>query len=309
MQPMLATPATRIPAGPAWVHEVKWDGMRVLVDVHDGQMSITSRNGNDVTVSYPELAGLAGELDDMLLDGEIVALERGRPSFRALGERMHVKDRAKAERLATVRPVTLMVFDLLRVMGQDITAQPWTVRRHLLEQAELAGPHWQVPPTYDDGEQLHRATKEQGLEGVVSKRRTSTYLSGRRSDDWRKLPHRDTISAVVGGWRYETDSTTKLGAVLIGIPGPDGWEYAGKMGSGLAGKAGAVLQQRLSGLEIEASPFASPVPREDAVGVVWVRPEVVVEARSLGPGKTGKLRQPAYLGTRTDLTAEDLRNG
>ena len=307
MRPMLATPTTSVPAGEGWLHEVKWDGMRILADVHEGRLVLTSRNGNDVTASFPELAGLEGAYDDMLLDGEVVALDAGRPSFAALAERMHVQDRRKAERLAATRPVTLMVFDLLRLFGQDLTSQPLSARRELLERLDLDGRHWQVPPVYTDGVELYRATLEQGLEGVVSKRASSPYLPGRRSAEWLKLPHRTTVSAVVGGWRPEkTNDAGRLGAVLLGLPTAEGWRYAGRMGSGIAGAAQRQLMELLEPLRVPESPFCDPVPAIDARGAVWVRPEVVVEARVLEMTRDGRLRQPAYLGVRTDLSPEDL---
>jgi bifunctional non-homologous end joining protein LigD len=307
MRTMLATVADEVPRGPEWVHEVKWDGMRVLADVRHGQLTLFSRNGRDVTASYPELAGLAKDYDDMLLDGEVVALDGGRPSFSALAERMHVADSRKAARLASVRPVTFMVFDLLRLFGSDLTGQPWTARRELLDKLDLDSRNWQVPPTYDDGTELWAATLEQGLEGIVSKRRTSAYAAGRRSTDWRKSSHRATLSVVVGGWRLETGSQSALGAVLVGVPdGAGGWAYAGRVGSGLAGAAGAALARRLEGLGRPESPFSDEVPRPDAEGTRWVDPAVVVEVRALGRGSTGKLRQPAYLGVRPDLQPDDL---
>lgn len=309
MRPMLATISATVPTGPQWAHEVKWDGMRLLADVREGRLTLLARSGNDATASFPELAGLAASYDDLLLDGEVVALEDGLPSFAALAERMHVQDRRRAERLAASRPVTFMVFDLLRLFGNDLTAQPWKERRRLLEQLGLQGPHWQVPPVYDDGHQLFEATREQGLEGIVSKRRTAPYAVGRRSSDWLKSPHRTFVSAVVGAWRPEkTGTSTRLGAVLLGLPDGAGWAYAGKMGSGLAGKAGGELAELLAPLAIEHSPFAGAVPRLDATGARWVEPKVVVEARTLGVTGAGRLRQPAYLGVRHDLAPEDLHH-
>ena len=309
MRPMLASPAPSLPEGPEWLHEVKWDGMRVLADVHDGRLSLTSRAGNDVTVSFPELAPLGQTFDDMLLDGEVVALEAGRPSFGALADRMHVKDRTKAERLSAVRPVTLMVFDLLRLYGKDLTSQPLSARRELLEQLDLDASHWQVPPAYDDGRELFQATLEQGLEGVVSKRRSSPYLAGRRSTDWLKSPHRTSFSAVVGGWRPEkTNDSGRLGAVLLGVPdGRGGWRFAGRMGSGIAGRSAVQLADALAPHTRPDSPFSDPVPRVDSAGATWVEPVVVVEARALEVTRDGRLRQPAYLGLRTDLTPDDLQ--
>lgn len=304
---MLAVAAHAIPTGPAWAHEVKWDGMRLLADVHAGQLRLTSRAGNDATVSFPELAGLAGTYEDLLLDGEVVALDQGRPSFTALAERMHVSDPRRAERLASSRPVTFMVFDLLRLFGTDLTAQPWSERRKLLESLALSGPAWQVPPVYDDGQQLFRATRDQGLEGIVSKRRSSPYAVGRRSADWLKSAHRTTYTTVVGGWRPETGTTNRLGAVLLGLPAPGGgWSFAGRMGSGIAGKTATTLLEALAPLTVDSSPFVDTVPALDARGATWVAPRVVVEARALELTDAGRLRQPAYLGMRTDLTAADL---
>ena len=223
IRPMLATVAERVPAGAAWVHEVKWDGMRVLVDVREARVTVWSRSERDVTAAFPELDALGRDYDDMLLDGEVVALEGGRPSFHALTERMHVSERRRADRLAATRPVTLMVFDLLRLFGSDLTGQPWSARRELLERLDLTGPHCQVPPVYDDGEQLLAATADQGLEGIVSKRRSAPYAVGRRSPDWRKTAHRTSLSVVVGGWRPEVGSPGRLGAVLVGLPDAVGW--------------------------------------------------------------------------------------
>ena len=312
MRPMLATAADAPPSGDAWVHEVKWDGMRVLVDVRGGRVVVTSRTERDVTVAFPELAGLADTYEDLLLDGELVALDDGIPSFHALTERIHVTRPAQADKLARSRPVTLMVFDLLRLFGQDLTRQPWSARRRLLEELDLDGRSWQVPAVHDDGEVLLAVTAEQGLEGVVSKRRSSPYLPGRRSPDWRKIPHRRTYSCVIGGWRPEVGSegsvTGRLGAVLVGLPdGDGGWRYAGRVGAGLAGSAGEALLRRLRPIETDASPFADAVPRLDADGTTWVRPRLVVEVGTLMLTKDHRLRQPAYVGLRADLTPDDLQ--
>jgi bifunctional non-homologous end joining protein LigD len=312
MRPMLATAAEAAPSGPQWVHEVKWDGMRVLVDVRDGRVTVTSRTERDVTAAFPELDGLGDTFDDLLLDGEVVALDEGLPSFHALTERIHVGDRRRAERLARSRPVTLMVFDLLRLFGQDLTAQPWSARRALLEKLGLDGRSWQVPEVHDDGDLLLRVTREQGLEGVVSKRRTAPYLPGRRSADWRKVAHRRTYSVVVGGWRAEAgsgaSSADRLGAVLVGLPdGDGGWRYAGRVGSGLAGSAGVALLRRVRDAARADSPFSDEVPRLDATGTTWVEPRVVVEVRTLQLTSGHRLRQPTFLGVRHDLMPEDLQ--
>ena len=304
MRPMLATRGTHVPTGEEWVHEVKWDGMRVLADVRDGRLRLTSRNENDVTVSFPELHGLPG--DDLLLDAEVVAFLDGLPTFGALQERIHVGNAKRAAALAERNPVTLLAFDLLRLDGRDLTRDPLDARRELLTGLGLDDVAWQVPPVYDDGAMLFQATLDQGLEGMVSKRRSSRYQFGARSPHWLKFPHRRRTSWVVGGWRPETGSASRLGAVLVGEPTPDGLLYRGRVGSGIAGKVGPMLMEALAPYGREASPFADEVPRLDALGTHWVEPVLVVDVESLGLSPQQRLRQPSYRGVRPDLNPEDL---
>ena len=310
MRPMLASQGSAIPRGRDWTHEVKWDGMRVVADVTAGRLRLLSRNENDVNAAFPELSILAspGMPDDMLLDGEVVSLDGGLPSFSYLAERMHVSDARKARKLSATRPVTFMVFDLLRLYGVDLTSRPLAERREALERIGLGGPNTQVPPTYDDGEALYAATLAQGLEGVVSKRLSSTYSPGRRSRDWLKFAHRASMSVVIGGWRLEADSAHRLGAVLVGTPTPQGLLYRGRVGSGLAGTEQERVLTALQDLSVDVPPFADKVPKMDAQGTTWVRPEVVVDVKTLGVSTHGRLRQPAYRGLRPDLSWADLQD-
>lgn len=309
MRPMLATPGDTVPVGEDWQHEVKWDGMRVLVQVDGDRVRVTSRTERDVTVAFPELArhssGLPGH-DDLLLDGEVVVLTNGAPSFAGIAERFNVTKPADAERLAATAPVTLMAFDLLRVSGHETLTQPLRVRRQLLEATDLASPSVHVPAVFDDGQLLLSATAEQQLEGIVSKRLSSPYRPGTRSPDWRKIVHRRTSSYVVGGWRPETDRAGVLGSLLIGTPSEGGLRYVGRIGSGLAGASGATLLPRLQALEAPTSPFDTRLPAADARGAHWLRPELVVDIEYHTVTSDGRLRQPSWRGVRSDLTPEDL---
>ncbi|MFL6156591.1 MAG: non-homologous end-joining DNA ligase [Marmoricola sp.] len=306
MKPMLATRGDHVPSGDGWVHEVKWDGIRALVDVSGDRVRITSRNENDVTAAYPELQPLGALGHDVLLDGEIVALGSGAPSFRDLADRMHVRDAARAARLAQRNPAPLNDFDLLRHDGRDRTAQPWSERREALLGLALDDPAWQVPPTYDDGQLLLDAAEAQGLEGIVSKKVSARYHPDRRSKDWLKFPIRPTGSFVVGGFRFETGSDARLGSVLVGQPTADGLEFRGRVGSGIAGKAGQRLGELLRPLVRAGSPFDEELPRLDREGTTWVDPVVVVDVQYLTLTADKRLRQPAYRGIRTDLDAAGL---
>jgi bifunctional non-homologous end joining protein LigD len=199
-----------------------------------------------------------------------------------------------------------VVFDVLRLGDRDLLDEPLSRRRELLQALDLHDDRWQTPPAYEDGQMLFDATYDQALEGIVSKRLTSRYRPGQRSKDWLKFAHRRRESYVVGGWRPETDSQDRLGAVLVGQPGPDGLLYRGKVGSGIAGRKAVVLRETLAGLTRSSTPFADEVPRLDARGTTWVQPVLVVDIESLGASAQGRIRQPSYVGTRSDLTPEDL---
>jgi bifunctional non-homologous end joining protein LigD len=307
---MLATKGDHVPSGAGWTHEVKWDGVRILADVDpaaDGSGArLTSRNDNAVTLAWPEVAGPPAEVGDLLVDGEIIALnERGLPDFRTLQDRMHVRNARSAARLAEAVPAVYMVFDLLRLEGRDLTGEPLARRRELLAGLDLTGSAWQVPGSYDDGAMLLDATAQQGLEGVVSKRVDSTYRPGERSRAWLKFAHRHRASYVVGGWRPQEGTTDRLAALLVGEVTSEGLRYRGRVGSGIAGRTGAVLSELLAPHASSASPFDDEVPRLDARGTHWVRPVVVVDVDTHGRGYE-RLRQPSFQGVRTDVSPESL---
>jgi bifunctional non-homologous end joining protein LigD len=306
VEPMLATPATgpaELPRGSGWSFEVKWDGVRALADTSSGVLRLWSRKEREITLAYPELVGLAG-VEDAVLDGEIVLMADGIPSFTALAERMHVRDVRRAAALAARQPVTFMAFDVLRLAGEDTTRATYDGRRAILEGLILPE-NVQLSPVYPDGEELWGVTKQLGLEGVVAKRRSSTYQPGRRSDDWVKAPHRRTRTALVCGWRVETTGSGRLGAVLFGARDADGGlRFLGRAGSGLSGAKATRMRQLLEEHARADSPFDEEIPALDARGTRWVEPVVVVETLYLARNPTGRLRQPVVRGIRTDADAD-----
>ncbi len=306
MRPMLATHGTHVPTGEEWAHEVKWDGIRVLADTSGTGTRFFSRNGNNVSAAWPDLTSSPLGERDHLVDGEVIALnEAGVPDFRVLQERMHVRNPRSVARLVERVPVTFMVFDLLRLDGVDLTAEPLAVRRERLT-AVLDGGSWQVPEAYDDGPMLHAATLEQGLEGIVSKRLSSRYAFGQRTSHWLKFAHRHRHSYVVGGWRPQEGTSDRLAALLVGEPTPDGLLYRGRVGSGIGAKASAALTAAVTGHERAGSPFADEVPRVDALGTRWLEPRLVVDVDAHQTARSQRLRQPSYVGLRPDLAPEDL---
>lgn len=315
MEPMLATRAAKkadLPRGTDWCYEVKWDGVRALPDTTSGRLRIHARSGREITAAYPELASLAA-LPRAVLDGEIVVLAGGVPSFEALAERMHVRDAVRAQRLAARSPVTFVAFDLLVLDGADLTRRPLDERRAALAALEVPD-RVQLSPTYPDLDPLWDVTLEHGLEGVLAKRRSSTYQPGRRSPDWVKAAHRGSRVAAVVGWRPEgapeagravVAGAGPLGAVLLAAPDAEGrWRYLGKAGSGLAGRRGTDLLAALLPLTRPGSPLEEPVPAADARGVTWVEPRVGVDVTYLQRTAAGRLRQPTVRALRTEVPVD-----
>ena len=293
LSPMLAT-AGPLPDGPDWAYEVKWDGVRVLVSCGDGAVRATSRNGNDVTGAYPELQQI--DCGTAVLDAEVVVLVDGAPDFGALQSRMHIRSPSAA--LQACAPVVLVPFDLLSRDGELLLDLPYDERRGRLEALPL-----EVPVAFHgDGDALLALTREQGLEGLVAKRRTSRYHPGRRSEDWVKVKHLRRQSAVVCGWKPGTGSRSgRIGSLLLGVHGPGGLAYVGHVGTGFDDAALRLLQDLLTPLARPTPPYDGPVPAERARLAQWVDPVLVVEVDLTAWTREGRLRHPSYKGIRPDL--------
>ncbi len=295
-----------------WGYEMKWDGMRAIVRVDRGQLSLFSRNDRDVTVSYPELQPLAEAFgtEQVMLDGEIVAFDpTGRPSFRLLQDRMHVTSASQARTLSQTRPVVLLAFDLLHVGGESLLSLPYTERRDRLERLELSGPAWRTPAAFaGTGAEAVRTSKELSLEGVMAKRLDSPYRSGKRSREWVKVKNTFTQEVVIGGWQPgQGNRSDTIGALLLGLPGPDGLTYVGKVGTGFTRRMLDELHPRLLRLERRSSPFDPPVPRAEARNPRWVTPRLVGEVAYGEWTGDNRLRHPSWRGLRPDKDVAEVR--
>lgn len=307
LAPMLACTGPLPPDSPQWSYEVKWDGVRVLAAVQGGLVRLRSRNGNDVTGAYPELRELGNQLGSrqVLLDGEVVALHDGRPDFGRLQSRMHVGRPPPA--LVRDTPVTLLLFDLLHVEGRSLLDAAYDERRAALEDLRLSGEHWSVPPAFPGtGLAVFDATKAQGMEGVVAKRRDSRYEPGRRSDCWVKVKHVRRQSCVVAGWKPGGGSRAgAIGSLLLGVHVDGRLQFAGHVGTGFTQQMLRRIGALLEPLRRDTSPFEGPVPRGQARSAVWVEPRLVCDVDFTAWTKDGRLRHPSFKGLRDDLRPED----
>ncbi|RKR74561.1 ATP-dependent DNA ligase [Frondihabitans australicus] len=320
VHPMLATAGTEADLAALdaddWAFELKWDGVRAVVTVDHGEVRLTSRNDHDMTASYPELGVLADRLADAgvgsaVLDGEIVAVDaKGRPDFQILQSRMKLTKARDVARAQDRAPVRLLLFDLLELDGRSLRAEPYDDRRAALEKAVSldAKDHTiDVPPAFEGSfDEAMTFSRKLGLEGVVAKRRDSTYSAGRRSRAWVKAKHHATQEVVIGGWRPGAGRRAGgVGSLLMGIPEGDGLRYVGRVGTGFSDRD---LDDLLAAFERESrktSPFVD-VPAADSRDAHWITPRRVGEVSFAEWTTTGRLRQPSWRGWRPDKDAASV---
>ena len=299
--PMLSTSTDALPQGADWVYEPKWDGFRAIVTVAGGEVTLASRNGNDLTRRFPEAAraverGLRSP--DAVLDGEICALdEQGRSRFSLLQDGSGT--------------LVLVLFDVLEVDSEPLVDLPLEERRSRLEQLVVPGAGAVVvSPRFEDGEALLEAAREQGLEGVVAKHRGSPYQPGRRSADWRKVKVRQGQEVVIAGYtKGQGRRSGSFGALVVGVREAGGQRWAGNVGTGFNEPEIARLLGLLKPLRRDTSPFdeVPTMPRVRRGDVVWVEPQLVAQVEFVEWTREGRLRAPVYVGLRDDKPASEVR--
>ncbi|HEY2435533.1 MAG TPA: DNA ligase D, partial [Solirubrobacteraceae bacterium] len=302
--PMMARSSAVLPRDQKqWAFEVKWDGVRAIAYAQPGRLRLESRNLNEITAAYPEVRGLLDDLGmhEAVLDGEIVAFdERGKPSFELLQRRMHVTSPSQVKRVAASVPVVYAVFDLLYLDGRSLIELPYEERRRCLQELELGGSAWRVPAGRPgEGAALLKATREQGLEGVVAKRLDSRYEPGRRSGAWVKVKNTLRQELVIGGWiPGEGRRSKRIGALLMGYFEDREFVYAGRVGTGFTESTLDDLARRLEPLRRDGSPFAPGprIPRE----AQFVEPTLVAEVEFREWTREGVMRAPSFKGLRED---------
>ncbi len=278
VEPALATLQAGAPAGDGWLHEVKFDGYRIQAHVSGGDVRLLTRAGLDWTKKFGEAvpAALGGlDCEDAIVDGEIVVIaDSGASSFSLLQQDLSER---RTDRFV------YYVFDLLRLDGKDLRAEPLVERKHALQEL-LAGNDEEGPVRFSDhfaepGKSMLKHVCRLGLEGIVSKRADAPYRSG-RGLYWIKSKCTQRQEFVIGGYLPSEKTGRALRSLLVGYYEDGALHYAGRVGTGFSTKSADELESKLDRSKAKTSPFDAAVP--DAKKVIWVKPTLVgeVEFRS-----------------------------
>jgi bifunctional non-homologous end joining protein LigD len=290
--PMLAKLVSAPPAGDGWVYERKLDGLRCIAVKSGGRVDLWSRSQQSFTGRFGGLAAAVGRLraDDVVLDGEIVALEGDRTSFALL------------QRPGSTATPMLYAFDVLHLDGHDVRDRPLLERKQLLGRvvrATSSGVVRRVRHIEGDPAVLLDQACADGWEGLIAKRADGAYRSG-RSTDWLKLKCSASQELVIGGWTEPRGARTHFGALLVGYFDDEGLRYAGKVGTGFDTVTLADLHRRMVARERPDPPFVDRVRER---GAHWTEPELVANFAFTEWTSDGKLRHPRYEGLRPDKDA------
>ncbi len=304
VSPMLAQPANKLPASPDYVYEVKWDGIRALVALDEGQVSIHGRNGMDFTRQFPELLipEQGFRATSGLFDGEIVCLDPdGKPNFRDVIQRMQQTTDGSIERMRARFPAVCYVFDCLYLDGRPIVNEPLTRRREWLEDAIRKNCAYRVSQLFEEGAPFLEAIEEHGLEGIMAKDRRSPYLPGKRCESWLKIKTRQSIEcAIIGYTQGKGDRQTSFGALHLAQSTDNGLQYLGKVGSGFNEHTLEAVWVALKKLQVIKRPIKEK-PLDDSRSV-WLEPNLICEVQFASLTPDGMLREPVFVRLRPDLT-------
>lgn len=285
----------KLPQGDPWIAQVKWDGVRMLTYADGHEVRLINRKGNDRTLQYPEFTdtGAYCRAESFVLDGEMIAIAGGRPSFHEIMKRDSLRREREIRFAASRIQAIYMIFDVLYCNGEWVTDRPLSSRQQLLQQIVTPNERVQLVPNVADPETLFAIMKQQGWEGVVCKRLDSAYAIGGKDARWmkRKLAH--DLYAVIGGVTYR-DGT--VNAVLLGLYDEDGrFIYIGHAGSGKWTFAEwNRLTETVKRLRTADRPFINQPER--IKGADWVKPELVVKVQFLEWTPGGTMRHPVIQG-------------
>ena len=280
-------------SNPDWLFEVKWDGVRGLAYVSNREVSVRSRTGREIAPEYPEVRDLANQLDasQAIVDGEIVALdEDGRSNFQKLQNRSGVRNSSRT--LLETIPATYYAFDLLYCDGYDLRKTPLEQRKELLRTILRPNSHIRYSEhEVEKGKELYEAARQQGLEGIIGKKRDSVY-AGQRTSSWLKFKIVDELDAVVCGWTAPRRSREFFGALVLGLYNGGQLEFIGSVGTGFDHDAQKRIYDQMKKLRQPDSPLSEVPKLKEAIE--WVEPRLVARVKYGNWTDGNRLRAPVF---------------
>lgn len=298
LKPMLAVASEPFDSS-EYIFEIKWDGYRCLAYLNEG-VKLLSRNSIEITETFPELGELSKLARDkpLILDGEIIVLENGVPSFNRLQSRARLKDKGKIIRAAASAPVLYMVFDILFVKDQLVVQEPLNIRKELLGKHVIPADYILISDyVLAKGKQFAAVCAAKGLEGVMAKQIESPYLPGKRSSFWKKIRNTREVDLVICGYQ-QGKGGRRLGSLVLGGYKDGGLVYQGKVGTGFDQKEEQKLLEMF--MKLSAKNPVLEVPIVEFRRTRWLNPELVCVVQYLALTGDGLLRHPVYKGLRLD---------
>ncbi len=304
---MLATNVEDVPVGPDYIYEVKWDGIRAMIVINDGQVQIRSRNHRDITAQFPELTipEESFRVSTAVFDAEIVCLDAaGKPDFKKVINRLQRKNESTIERGRVKNPANCYIFDCMYLDGRSIVSEPLMRRREWLVDAVKPDTPYRVSQVVDEGVALFSAAREHGLEGIMAKERDGRYLPGKRSKGWQKVKVRQTMDCLIIGYTAgKGDRSPYFGALHLSDADGEGADYLGKVGTGFDTSMMKKIYDELVKLQEVDKPIKQKLV--DDAETVWVEPLLICEVQYASLTKAGTLREPVFLRLRPDLAISE----
>lgn len=272
-----------------FVYQVKWDGVRMLAVIENGAIQLINKHMNHRTKQYPELQelGRALKLTNAVLDGEVVVLKGGKPSFPSVMRRDQSSKTEQIKYIQDLLPVAYMVFDLLYLNGKDLCHHSLEERQAALESIWLPQPYLHLVENFPGGTALFAAIEKMGMEGIVAKKKGSRYSPGKSHKDWLKIKCRRSLICLVGGY---TLRESMINSLMLGVYQDGKLNYVGKAATGLTASQLELLSQHLPVLRIMQSPFENLIVRNK--DYYYVKPQIAIQVEYLEWTEDLHLRSP-----------------
>jgi DNA ligase D-like protein (predicted ligase) len=300
---MLSGTGDKIPKGDDFIYEVKWDGIRAMIYLEDGQVRLASRNKNNITKQFPELTDAKSfRATCGVFDAEIVCLDKtGRPEFKRVINRLMSSGESNIQKFSKTNPAFCYIFDCLYLDGRSLVNETLTKRREWLKDAIRTDSAYRISDIEEDGQLLLDAARQHELEGIMAKRKDSKYLPGKRTDAWMKIKIRNTRDVVIIGYNQgQGNRSSVFGGLHIAEREGENLVYRGKVGTGFDDATLKEIFDQVKTLK----EIKKPIPQKvlDERVSKWVEPKLIAEVTfaSFTPDKI--FREPVFVRMRPDLT-------